>query len=78
MALHFANMYGGFVIGNQIACDADTAGAGIVMSGSTGCLIARNTANYGKTSMTNNPWVDTGSANCWTDNIEGDAQRLPA
>jgi len=77
-AMLFANMYGGFVLGNVIACDADTTGAGIIMSGSTGCLICGNKANYGKTSMTNNPWVDTGSVNCWVDNIEGDAQRLPS
>lgn len=77
-ALHFANMYGGFITGNLIACDADTAGAGIVMSGSTGCLIANNTANYGKTDMTANPFVDTGSVNCWTGNVKGDAFQHPA
>lgn len=77
-AMLFANMYGGFILDNKIACDADTAGAGITMSGSTGCLIAGNMANYGKTDMSANPFVDSGSANCWVGNIKGDAFQHPA
>lgn len=77
-AIRLTNMYGGFVLDNQIACDENAAGAAIIMSGSTGCLIDGNHANYGKTDMGLEPFVDTGSANCWGINYRGVTADLPA
>lgn len=78
-AILFANAYGAFVLNNVIACPSNAASSAIVVSGSTGCLIDGNHANYGKTDMTDNyPFVDSGSANCWGINYRGITADLPA
>lgn len=77
IAINMTNMYGGFILNNQIALDANTSGAGITLSGSTGCLIDGNHASYGKTDATA-PFVDSGVANCWVLNYKGIAVFQPA
>lgn len=77
-AILLANAYGAFVLDNRIACDADTEAAAISMSGSTGCFIDGNSANYGKTAMAQECYLDSGSANCWGNNYQGNTHALPA
>ena len=72
------NATGASVLNNVFVCNADTTGAAIVMSGSTGCLIDGNSANYGKTAMVNECYVDSDSANCWGNNYQGNTYALPA
>jgi len=72
------NATGASVLNNVFVCNADTTGAAIVMSGGTGCLIDGNSANYGKTAMVNECYVDSDSANCWGNNYQGNTYALPA
>ena len=78
-AIYLNDMYGGFVLDNRIACDEDADGAAIYMGGtSRGTLIDGNRANFGKTLMARNPYVDLSSLNCWGVNYRGIAPILPA
>jgi len=75
---------GGVITGNQISCDANTAGAAITLGTySYGCWLNNNYANHGDTNaMVASPWVDNSAggtdANTWCLNYKGGAASYPA
>ncbi len=67
---------------NEIALDADTAGAGITLgAGATRCLVSYNKAAFGEAlAALNNPYVDNAgaNANAWTANYDHETSGPPA
>ena len=74
---------GGIITGNQISCDANTAGAAITLGTySYGCWVNNNYANHGDTdAMAAKPFKDDsgggGDANNWGLNYQGGAAAYP-
>lgn len=68
------------VLDNKFWLPSDTKGKAItVTSGSGKFFFDGNVANYGKTTMTNNPYLDEGSAaNTWGLNYKGAVSVMPA
>jgi len=66
------------IFNNVIALPANTAGAGITLSANvSGGIIDGNRANFGKTAMANNPFVDGAATNSWILNYKATAATLP-
>jgi hypothetical protein len=66
------------IFGNKFALDADAAGAAITLgAGTKGCFIDTNHANFGKTAMVANPYVDGSTLNTWGLNYKALTAVLP-
>ena len=66
------------ILNNRFALDANTAGAAITLgAGTKGCFIDGNSANFGKTEMAANPYVDGSAVNSWGINYNAITATLP-
>lgn len=69
---------GAMILNNRFALDANTAGAAITLGAATaGCFIDGNSANFGKTEMAANPYVDGSAVNSWGINYNAITATLP-
>ena len=69
---------GAMILDNRFALDANTAGAAITLgAATTGCFIDGNHANFGKTAMAANPYVDGSAVNTWGLNYKAVTGTLP-
>jgi len=69
------------IYNNVIAIPANTAGAGITLSATTAnCIVSGNVANFGDTTMGNNPFADGAGAgvNNWGLNYQGITAVMPS
>jgi hypothetical protein len=69
----------GFILSNSFSCPTNTTGIAITLD--AGCedpFVDDNRANFGKTVMANNPYVDTGALGNWGVNYKGNTLVLPA
>lgn len=69
------------ILDNRFRLPSDTEGKAITLhAGSAGCFVDGNRANYGKTTMTANPFKDGGAAgaNTWGLNHKGGISTMPA
>ena len=72
------NAQSAMILDNKFALDANTAGAAITLgAGSAGCFIDGNHANFGKTAMAANPYVDGSAVNTWGLNYRDKTATLP-
>ncbi len=71
---------GGWVLDNNFMLPSNTKGKAITVTASTGkWFFSGNVANYGKTDMGQNPYLDAGdAANTWGLNYKGVTATLPA
>ena len=80
-AMHLEYAFGVQLLENVIALPSDTEGKGITLGvNCKGCVIDKNHANYGKTAMTANPYLDLAAAgkNHWLVNYRAGVTILPA